>query len=214
MLSVLVCLTTATTAPRWIPPAVHWPLRSAVAMNGARPDKPFSLSRLTNDAQMERVTSSDVSRGTLSYRVREALLDAEEQPYTIWSEPGSSRPLRANLDLLTFRGRTLARKGNLRGARDTYERCVAIDPRDGRSWLALARMSERAGDVDEAIKTIQRGLKEESGNAFLLQVRMRQTIESIPIVSTGRAVCGSGRERSGHVPGADDYGELASIFGV
>jgi tetratricopeptide (TPR) repeat protein len=157
--------------PRWSQPAVpHSGSRSTgVVMDGARP-LGFSLSRLIqDDEQPPRVPSADVPRSTLSYRVRDALLDAEEQPYTIWSEPGSERPLRANLDLLVFRGRTLARQGDREGARATYRRCVSIDPRDGRGWLALARLSEREGRVDEAIDLLKRGLRHEPSNAHVLQ---------------------------------------------
>ena len=80
-----------------------------------------------------------------------------------------TRPLRANIDLLIFRGRTLARQGDTPGARQTYRRCVQIDPRDGRGWLALARLSEREGKVDEAIETLKQGLKHEPSNAYILQ---------------------------------------------
>ena len=120
----------------------------------------------------------------LSFRVREALLDAEEQPYTVWSEPGSDRPLRANLDLLVFRGRTLARRGDKDGARATYLRCVALDPLDGRGWLALGRLSERDGDPDAAIAMIERGLAHNAGNAYLLQAAERPLPPPLPHAST------------------------------
>jgi len=168
----MVWLVAAAAVPRWSQPAVpHSAARSAdVVMDGARP-LGFSLSRLIQDEEQQpRVPSAAVPRSTLSYRVRDALLDAMEQPYTIWSEPGSDRPLRANLDLLVFRGRTLARQGDQKGALATYRRCVAIDPRDGRGWLALARLSERDGRVDEAIDLLKRGLKHEPANAHVLQV--------------------------------------------
>ena len=79
------------------------------------------------------------SNDALSYRVREALLDAEEQPYTVWSE-GSPRPLKVNLDLLTWRARLLSRENRLAESQQTYKRCIELDPLDGRAFLGLSRL--------------------------------------------------------------------------
>lgn len=109
-----------------------------------------------------------VSPQGLAFRVREALIDAEEAPYRVWSESGP-RVLKVNLDLLANRARTLALRGDFPRAMETYERCAKLDPLDGRAWLGLSQMYRKRGREDEAERVLLEGLRWDGQNAFLLQ---------------------------------------------
>ena len=87
------------------------------------------------------------AREALSLRVRKALLDEEEKPYTVWSQAPSA-PLRANLDLLLYRARVLRQKRDFAGARETLRRCTQLDANDGRAWLALSKLEELLAEAD------------------------------------------------------------------
>ena len=104
----------------------------------------------------------------LAFRVRDAILDSEEKPFLVWSEKGPT-PLKANLDLLTYRAKVLDRRGDMDGAKDTLEYCCRIDPNDGRAWLHRARLAERAGRLDESQELLQEGLRWEPSSCYLLQ---------------------------------------------
>lgn len=54
-----------------------------------------------------------------------------------------ARPLRANLDLAVARARREQRFGDEAKARRMYRKCVRMDPRDGRAYLALSRLEGR-----------------------------------------------------------------------
>ena len=115
--------------------------------------------------------SEELTPLALSLRVREALIYEEEREFLVGgsNDGGPPRPLKINLDLLTHRARVLERRGDLQGARETFEHCTQIDPRDGRAWLALSRSSGRAGRPDEAERLLKRGLSYEPRSPHLLQ---------------------------------------------
>ena len=131
----------------------------------------FSPARSPALATARRHRAAPVCSGrekSLSWRVREALLDDAERLFTVWTE-GEPRPLKINLDLLTHRARVLLRKGDESGAMETWIKCSELDPSDGRAWLAMAKYQAKLGAYAEAEKTLQSGLKWEPGSAYLLQ---------------------------------------------
>jgi len=108
-------------------------------------------------------------RNALSFRVREALLEADEQPYNVGYRLENERPIRINLDLLVHRGRVLSRRGQREGAIATYQRCIELDPLDGRAFIALAKLQEKAGLMEEPAASLQLGLRWNPDSAHLLQ---------------------------------------------
>ena len=103
----------------------------------------------------------------LAARVRDALIEEEERPYQVWKE--EERPLKINLDLLTYRARKLAQRGDRRGAVATYKRCIQLDPLDGRSWLGLSQLRVKQNRLTDAEELLLQGIKSCPSNAYLLQ---------------------------------------------
>ena len=80
-----------------------------------------------------------------------------------------ARPLKVNLDLITYYGRQQMLAGNESRAVEFYLRAIALDPRDGRAWLALARRESQRRNFDKAVELFKRGLKFCPTNVHLLQ---------------------------------------------
>ncbi len=108
------------------------------------------------------------SRRSLSYRVREALLDEEEKPYIVWRSD-KPRPIGINLDMLNYRARTLMKRGDLDGSIATYKHCTELDPEDGRAWLAISRWHEKQRRFREAEEALEAGVEYNPESAHLLQ---------------------------------------------
>jgi len=79
------------------------------------------------------------------------------------------RPLRINLDLLTYHARRAVLAGNMTEGINLYRKCTVMDPRDGRAWLALGRIESRRNRFDLAEKIFLRGLKYCPRNPYILQ---------------------------------------------
>jgi len=112
-------------------------------------------------------------------------------PYRSASEPPPSKPkvLKVNLDLLNYNARQAQAHRNFSVAVEIWEKCLALDPSDGRAWLGLARHSVnskkgRAVGVEHAREIYADGLRSCPGNPYLLQA------------------CGVLEERQGDIPKA------------
>lgn len=84
-------------------------------------------------------------------------------------------PLKLNSDRLTYHAKKELAKGHLEEARELYEEAVRIDPRDGRGYLGLSRISTKRRDFTSAKKYLKLGIansydpETNGSNAFLLQ---------------------------------------------
>lgn len=142
----------------------------AHTLNGGDVHSSLVLKRqvvLKPRAPAPRCLAQSVSSNALAARVRDALIEEEERPYQVWKE--DERPLRINLDLLTYRARKLAQWGNRKGAIRTYKRCIELDPLDGRAWLGLAQIRIEQKRLKEAGELLRQGIKKDPTNAFLIQ---------------------------------------------
>ncbi|CBJ30324.1 PsbB mRNA maturation factor Mbb1 [Ectocarpus siliculosus] len=81
----------------------------------------------------------------------------------------TGRPLKINLDLLSYQAKQKNMKGNYREARRLYRTCVELDPRDGRGWLGLARQMQKIHKYDKAQRLFEAGLENCADNPYLLQ---------------------------------------------
>eukprot|EP00903_Cladosiphon_okamuranus_P012122 g11374.t1 len=81
----------------------------------------------------------------------------------------TGRPLKINLDLLSYQAKQENIKGDYREARRLYRTCVELDPRDGRGWLGLARQMQRIHKYDKAQRLFEAGLENCADNPYLLQ---------------------------------------------
>jgi hypothetical protein len=79
------------------------------------------------------------------------------------------RPLRVNLDLLSFSARAAMKKGDSKLGEKIYLECTRVDPWDGRGWLGLAKLYERRAQHGKAREMLVEGLKKSASNPYLLQ---------------------------------------------
>ena len=91
-------------------------------------------------------------------------------------------PLPVNSDRLTYMAKKELQKGRIEEARELYEKCAQMDPRDGRGYLGLSRCAERRRDFKLARDWLRAGIQnsvakqagpnvnlDSGGNPFLLQ---------------------------------------------
>jgi tetratricopeptide (TPR) repeat protein len=67
-------------------------------------------------------------------------------------------PLKVNADRLTYLARKELQHGRVEEAQELYETAITIDPRDGRSYLGLAKCAERRRDFKLARDCLQAGI--------------------------------------------------------
>jgi tetratricopeptide (TPR) repeat protein len=88
--------------------------------------------------------------------------------------------LRVNADRLNYLAKKEMAKNRLEEAQDLYEQALAIDPRDGRSYLGLSRIAEKRRDfklarqflrsgISNSVSVSHNGKPDFGGNPFLLQ---------------------------------------------
>jgi tetratricopeptide (TPR) repeat protein len=102
--------------------------------------------------------------GALPGALRSMQGDAEEL-----AEEPAGRVLRINVDLAAWRARTAMRRGDAVAGEALYRECMAMDPADGRAYLGLAKMHERARLPVKAREMLVAGVKAAPRNAHLLQ---------------------------------------------
>eukprot|EP00639_Heterosigma_akashiwo_P034628 CAMPEP_0194725794 /NCGR_PEP_ID=MMETSP0296-20130528/28570_1 /TAXON_ID=39354 /ORGANISM="Heterosigma akashiwo, Strain CCMP2393" /LENGTH=327 /DNA_ID=CAMNT_0039630467 /DNA_START=316 /DNA_END=1295 /DNA_ORIENTATION=+ len=107
---------------------------------------------------------------TLSKKVYSELMSTydEQVPGPDPSKP-PARALPINLDLMTYHARQAMIKGDEAVGLRIYKKCLELDPRDGRAWLALARHESRRKRFEVAEKLFLKGLTYSRGNPYLLQ---------------------------------------------
>jgi len=109
------------------------------------------------------------SLAELSKKVQSHLKKSQELRINL---PYGQRPLKINLDLLTWRAKREAKRRRPDEARKLYRTCLEVDQFDGRAWLALSRDAERhLKDSQLAAQYLKEGLERNPDNAHLLQAQ-------------------------------------------
>lgn len=88
-------------------------------------------------------------------------------------------PLKVNVDTLSYHAKREFSLGHFEESRELYEKCIEIDPRDGRGYLGLSRIYSRRRDFKTAGEILRAGinnsvdpdsnLPKTGSNAYLLQ---------------------------------------------
>jgi len=81
----------------------------------------------------------------------------------------AGRPLRINLDLLSYSARVAIQQGNATVGEALYRRCTQVDPRDGRGWVGLSKLFRKRNQQGKARDLLVEGLKHSPSNPYLLQ---------------------------------------------
>lgn len=80
------------------------------------------------------------------------------------------RPLKVNLDILTYRARRAQQRKNYTLAVRLWKRAMEMDPKDGRAWVAMGNYeSKTKRNPNRAREMYNEGLESCPGNAYLLQ---------------------------------------------
>ena len=108
------------------------------------------------------------SMSELSRKVEASLMSQYDERVPA-PPPQARRALAVNLDLLNHVAREARRRGDYGEAVRTWQRCLRIDPHDGRAWLALARLAERRRSFDKAERLYQEGIRFCPESPYLLQ---------------------------------------------
>eukprot|EP01041_Mallomonas_annulata_P003471 gene3471-6904_t len=129
-----------------------------------------------NDAQvdpaMEAIMAlvfNDEHTKELNRKVEAAMLEDWDMRDGVMTSRGKPLPIKANIDLWSYRAKTEFGKGNYTGAMILYQRCIEYNPCDGRPWLGMARLYSKKGQIDLAEKCYKDGLYYNPKNPYLLQ---------------------------------------------
>jgi hypothetical protein len=71
----------------------------------------------------------------------------------------AGRPLRVNLDLLSYSARVAMQQGNATLGESLYRQCTQMDPRDGRGWVGLYKYYKQRNQQGKARSMLVEGLK-------------------------------------------------------
>ncbi len=103
--------------------------------------------------------------------------DHRERAVVLWRGLAQTHPAMAHLVLERLETAYFER-GRMSEMARAYEELLALNPRDARIWLALARMHVKKGDLPEAVRALERALtiEPESMTARLLLVDVHRRL--------------------------------------
>jgi len=120
-------------------------------------------------------------------------------------------PLSVNADRLTYMAKKEMQRGRVEEAKELYETCVEMDPRDGRSYLGLSKCAERRRDYELARDWLRAGIQnsvakqtnanampDSGANPFLLQALGRLEEKRGNLVAAESLYVQAARSRSCH----------------
>lgn len=139
-----------------------------VCSGDERRDPPHSLPKTDGERnkRTSRFTEEELRR--LSQLVQAELFRDEQKPLDVLADAdlagnassgAHATPVRVNVDLGLYRARRAAQRGRFDLARALYLRCLEWDVSEGRAWLGLARLAERANNFALARRLFQYGVR-------------------------------------------------------